>query len=342
MAELSTAGLNSRSQGGSLDVKQMCLYDKSESIVSILTLPYRHLTQLLDSRFESLSPELQRAARWVREHPAELGLQSMRQSAQAAGVSPATMTRLARAVGLDSFEAMRRPSMAAFAQSLARASGMSEDDLTTMTADATLDRMRQAQAGNLASAHVRNPGPQLRAAAQSILAAREVIFLGLRASFGIAYHLHYSCDWLRPGVRLATDAGGAWVDQVLALTPEDLLVVVSQAPYTRQTVEAVQAARQRQVPVLALTDSILSPLARLAQQSFLFETASPTFFHSMTGAQALAEALMACVAEQGGPPVMKRLTERQQGLQSAKAYWEKQAAPRPERVSTHSKATSLL
>lgn len=305
-------------------------------------MPYRHLTHLLDSRFESLSPELQRAARWVRDHPAELGLQSMRQSAHAASVSPATMTRLARALGLDSFEAMRRPSMAAFALSVARGAGTQDAPAAVLAVDATLGRMRQSQAGNLASAYDRNPSPQLRAAAQSILAARDVIFLGLRASFGIAYHLHYSCDWLRPGVRLATDAGGAWGDQVLALTPEDLLVVVSQAPYTRQTVEAVQAARQRQVPVLALTDSPLSPLARLAQQSLLFEAASPTFFHSMAGAQALAEALMACVAEQGGPAVKKRLTERQQSLQHAHAYWEKQAPPRSEPVSTPSTPTSRL
>lgn len=307
-----------------------------------MTLPYQHLTHLLDSRFEHLSPELQRAARWVRDHPAELGLQSMRQSAHAASVSPATMTRLARALGLDSFEAMRRPSMAAFALSVARGAGTQDAPAAVLAVDATLGRMRQSQAGNLASAYDRNPSPQLRAAAQSILAARDVIFLGLRASFGIAYHLHYSCDWLRPGVRLATDAGGAWGDQVLALTPEDLLVVVSQAPYTRQTVEAVQAARQRQVPVLALTDSPLSPLARLAQQSLLFEAASPTFFHSMAGAQALAEALMACVAEQGGLAVKKRLTERQQSLQHAHAYWEKQAPPRSEPVSTPSTPTSRL
>lgn len=307
-----------------------------------MTLPYQHLTHLLDSRFEHLSPELQRAARWVRDHPAELGLQSMRQSAHAASVSPATMTRLARALGLDSFEAMRRPSMAAFALSVARGAGTQDAPAAVLAVDATLGRMRQSQAGNLASAYDRNPSPQLRAAAQSILAARDVIFLGLRASFGIAYHLHYSCDWLRPGVRLATDAGGAWGDQVLALTPEDLLVVVSQAPYTRQTVEAVQAVRQRQVPVLALTDSPLSPLARLAQQSLLFEAASPTFFHSMAGAQALAEALMACVAEQGGPAVKKRLTERQQSLQHAHAYWEKQAPPRSEPVSTPSTPTSRL
>jgi DNA-binding MurR/RpiR family transcriptional regulator len=306
-----------------------------------LTLPYRHLTQLLDSRFESLSPELQRAARWVREHPAELGLQSMRQSAQAAGVSPATMTRLARALGLDGFEAMRRPSMDAFAQSVARSNGVLDDVSAAVPGDTTLDRMRQAQASNLASAHSRNSASQLRAAAQAILEAREVYCLGLRASFGIAYHLHYSCDWLRCGVRLATDAGGAWVDQVLALTPADLLVVVSQAPYTRQTVEAVQAACQRQVPVLALTDSPLSPLARLAQQSLLFEAASPSFFHSMTGAQALAEALMACVAEQGGAPVVQRLAERQQRLQSAHTYWEKLPPPRRDRVLTPPTSSSL-
>jgi DNA-binding MurR/RpiR family transcriptional regulator len=181
-----------------------------------LTLPYRHLTQLLDSRFESLSPELQRAARWVREHPAELGLQSMRQSALA--------------LGLDGFEAMRRPSMAAFALSVARGTESQGEQPTALAADAKLERMRVAQTANLASAHGRNSGPALRAAAQSILKARQVLFLGLRASFGIAYHLHYSCDWLRPDTGLSSDAAGAWMDQVLALTPSDLLVVVSQAP----------------------------------------------------------------------------------------------------------------
>lgn len=287
-----------------------------------LILPYRHLTHLLDSCFDRLSPELQRAARWVQAHPAELGLQSMRQSAQAAGVAPATMTRLSRALGLDSFEAMRRPSMVAFAESVERnatSSSAANHDL----APAAFEHLARTQLGNLHSVHRRNAPQQLHAAAQSILDAREVLFLGLRASFGIAYHLHYTCDWLRANTRLATDAGGAWADQVLALAPGDLLVVVSQAPYTRQIVEATEQARARSVHVLALTDGNLSPLARLAQQCLFFDTASPGFFHSMIGAQALAEALIACVAEQGGALVVQRLAQRQSGLQAAHAYWER-------------------
>lgn len=291
-------------------------------------MPYSQLTQLLDSRFERLSPELQRAARWVQAHPAELGLQSMRQSARAAGVAPATMTRLARALGLDSFEAMRRPSMRAFAESVERVNRPASAAAGRLVTD-SFDRLAQAQAANLNSVRSRNSIQQLQAAALAMLEAREVLFLGLRASFSTAYHLHYACDWLRANTRIATDAGGAWADQLLALTPDDLLVVVSQAPYTRQTVEAAQQAHARGVPVLALTDSRLSPLARLAQQTLLFETASPSFFHSMTGAQALAEALVECVAEQGGASVLQRLTQRQQGLQAAKAYWDKKS-PRQE------------
>jgi DNA-binding MurR/RpiR family transcriptional regulator len=83
------------------------------------------------------------------------------------------------------------------------------------------------------------------------------------------------------------------------------------------------------VPVLALTDSRLSPLARLAQQALFFETASPSFFHSATGALVLAETLVECMAEQGGAPVLQRLTLRQHGLQAGKAYWDKKP-PRQE------------
>jgi DNA-binding MurR/RpiR family transcriptional regulator len=248
----------------------------------------------------------------------------MRQSARAAGVAPATMTRLAQALGLGGFDAMRRPAMAAFARSVggqgSEPMNPAGDALEPFQAQPALAR---AQAGNLASVAVHNPAPSLAAAAQRILQARSVLFLGLRASFGTAYHLHYTCDWLRPGTALATDPGGAWADRLAALEPADLLVAVSQAPYTVHTVEAVQQTSARGVPVLALTDSALSPLARAATQSLLFDAASPAFFHSMTGAQALAETLMHALAEQGGEAVVQRLAQRQKQLQTARVYWDK-------------------
>ena len=277
-------------------------------------MPYQALTQLIDRHFEDLSPELQRAARWVREHPAELGLQSLRASARAAGVAPATLSRLSHALGLADFEAMRRPVV----EALARGAGAGP-----LAADEVVRPLTQAQLRNVASTAARNPVEVVNAAADCLLGAQHVLFLGLRASYGIAHHLRYACDWLRPGTLLAGDAGGALVDQVAQLTPADVLLVVSQAPYTRQTVECAQLAHQAGVPLVALTDSPLSPLARLAQHSLLFDAASPSFFHSMAGAQALAETLVAAVAARGGEPVVRRLAEVQSRQHAHKAYWEK-------------------
>lgn len=284
-------------------------------------MPYRHLAQLLDSRFADLSPELQRAARWVREHPAELGLQSMRQSARAAGVAPATMTRLAQALGLDGFDAMRRPAMVALARSAGQASANDTSGYALEPAPTTA--LAQAQTANVASVAARNPDDQFQAAAQAILAARQVAFLGQRASFGIAHHLRYTADWLRAGTVLISDPAGAGGDLLAELTESDVLVAVSQAPYSVLTVQCAQQAQRRGVPVLALTDSALSPLAGAASTVLLFDATSPSFFHSMTGALALAETLMAAVAEQGGPAVLQRLAERQQRLQDARVYWDK-------------------
>jgi len=281
-------------------------------------MPYRALTQLIDTRYEALSPELQRAARWVREHPAELALQSLRTSARAAGVAPATLSRLSHALGMADFDAMRRP----VAEALAR-SASATPLLEVPPVPPGAGGLAQAQQRNLASVAERNSEAAVAAAAAAVLAARRVAFLGLRASHGIAHHLRYACDWLRPDTLLLNDLAGALVDQVAELRPDELLVVVSQAPYTRQTVELVQQAHTTGVPVLALTDSPLSPLARAARWVLLFDAASPSFFHSMTGAQALAERLVAEVAARGGEAVVQRLRQVQARQHAQRAYWEK-------------------
>lgn len=291
-------------------------------------MPYQLLAQRLDGHFANLSPELQRAARWVRAHPAELGLQSMRESARAAGVAPATLVRLAQALGFEGFDAMRRPAKAALARSAAqtsRAADPADPAVPPATATASGTALARAQASNLASVAARNSPQRIEEAAQALLLARQVVFLGLRASFGIAHHLRYTCDWLRPNTSLAADPAGAWADQIAELGKSDLLVAISQAPYSVQTIAAAQRAREQGVPVLALTDSPLSPLAQQAGRVLLFDTASPSFFHAMTGALALAETLMAAVAEFGGEAALKRLAERQARLQSDRVYWDKPA-----------------
>jgi len=280
------------------------------------------VAQRVRDSITALSPELARAARWVSAHPAELSVQSMRRSAIAAGVLPVTMTRLARALGYTGYEEMRQ----ILQDELVRSAGedfslrASRSHPSPLTSGNDLGELTKAQLKNVSAVLLRNSEQDLANAADQILKARSVLFLGQRASYGIAFHLQYSCQLLLPHTSLVNNQAGTIADQIWRLGPEDLLVVVSLSPYTRQTIELAQQAAQKGVGVLALTDSELGPLGQCAAQTLVLEADSPAFFHSMTGALALAEELIAMIEIRGGEATKLHLRENLQRLQKMQAY----------------------
>ena len=66
------------------------------------------LADRLKSDFDTLSVRFQEAARWVIDNPADVALLTTREQARRAGVSPATMTRLAQHFGLTGYDEVRK------------------------------------------------------------------------------------------------------------------------------------------------------------------------------------------------------------------------------------------
>ena len=282
-------------------------------------------TLFTDVPLDGLSPELLRAARWVESHPREVALHSMRECARRADLAPATLSRLSQALGFQGFEAIKHLCQESFSAQAGYA-GRAE----VLQASARHDKdwlalLNETQHANTASVSGLNQAVQLEAAADAMLKARRVYFLGLRASHGLAMHLHYIYGLLASNGVLVQGLGGTLTDQIGDIGPGDLLAVTSAAAYTRLTVGAVVKARAQGADVLALTDSALSPISRSATHTLLFRTDSPSYFHSMVGALALTEALAAAVAVRGGRKVLAHLQTRQDRLESEGAYWDERA-----------------
>jgi len=277
---------------------------------------------LIEREFDALSPELQRAARWVRSNGPVLALRSMRNAAGQAGVSPATMTRLARRLGFDSFDALREPYVDRLAGGAALPYVRRARALQRREGDDHVAALCRLQATNVAAVSLRNPVAAIERVADRLLRAERVHFLGLRVCHGVAFQLHYAYGLLCANGALITDLGGTLADQVAQIGRGHVLLAISQSPYTRATVDSVRQARAQGAAIVALTDNSLSPIAREADHALLFDTASNSFFHSTTGALALAECVLAAVNARGGPAVLRRLRERQRQLRTSRAYWE--------------------
>ena len=279
----------------------------------------------IHDEFETLPRTLQRAAQWVSDHPAEVCFLSMREQARRADVVAPTMSRLAQALGYTGFRALQddfrehaawgRADFAMRARRMQSRSGR---------ARATGPELAHLQASNIEALGALNEPERFARVARLLLKSPATAFLGFRSCHSVALHAHYLYSMLAGRGVLLQDAYGTLLESVAALPQQSVVVAIGLSPYSRQTIDTVQHAAAQGITVIALTDSELSPLARAASERLLFEAASPSFFHSLLGAHALVERVMAEIAARGGRAVLRRLAAREGLLSATGAYWRRE------------------
>lgn len=273
--------------------------------------------------FDSLPPQLRSAARWVLDHPDDVALLSMRGQAERAGVPPVTMTRLAQRLGFDGYDEVRdlyaqamRQHAIGFADKggalVARSKAGGEDRLLSDMLAAAADNVRRLAGGDVLG--------QLRQAVRVLGKARRIHALGQRSSFGVAFHFHYVASFLGADCRLIDGAGGTGADALRGANQSDVLFAVSVEPYVRTTLALVRHAASRGVQVVGLTDSPASPLARQADAAIVVPTESPSFFHSMLSAFAVAELLVALLATRRGEAALDAIAATESTLAALDVY----------------------
>jgi DNA-binding MurR/RpiR family transcriptional regulator len=280
----------------------------------------------LGARLSGLPARLRAAAEYALSHPEEVSHQSMRALAASAGVSPASMLRLIRNLGFDGYETFQ----AAFRGQLASSERLSLSDrgrllLETGTASG-LERLVAAVAlserSNIDRSFGQNPENDIINAAVMLHSANSVTLVGARSCFPVAFYLKYLLDLFRSEVRLVPTIGGNNYDQVVALDEGDVVTAISIHPYSRETVEATTYARLKGVKIISITDSTVSPIARLADLTLVVANDTPSFFRSPISMMAIAHAIGAAVVAIAGDEVIAKLREREEALRTSNAYWQ--------------------
>jgi len=275
------------------------------------------LVGLLKSGFDGLSPQLQEAARWVIDHPADVALLTTREQARRAGVAPATMTRLAQRIGLKGYDEIRKLYAEAVRRRPESFRARAEELLQRRDTEgdaALVHDVLSSLAHHLQALTSAESIERFTAAAKLIAGAERVFCLGLRSSFAVAYIFHYVRSLFGASSVLVDGAGGTGVDLLRTIGSADVMLAISVKPYTRHTVHAARYSRARGVRIVAVTDSEMSPLAALAQETLIVRTETPSFFHTMAPAFAAVECLAALVAARRGSQTLAAIAASEKQL----------------------------
>ncbi|MBS0519440.1 MAG: MurR/RpiR family transcriptional regulator [Proteobacteria bacterium] len=277
----------------------------------------------MKTQFGALSPQLQEAARWVIDHPADVALLSLREQARRSGVAPASLTRLAQRFRMKGYDDIRRlhaeavrerpESFRGRAQELLKRHGSEGDAALAQDIFAALGRHLDA---------LRTPEAIARivAAADMIAAADHVFCFGQRSTFSVAFIFHYVRSLFGAKSVLVDGPGAIGRDALRTISRRDVLLVVTVNPYVHETVETARYVKSRGARVVAITDSDVSPLAGIADRAVVIGTETPSFFHTMTPAFAAVECLAALVAARRGKETLAALAESEKQLAAFNTY----------------------
>jgi DNA-binding MurR/RpiR family transcriptional regulator len=251
------------------------------------------LATRITAHADSLPPAQRRVAEAVLADRPAAAFSTVAAVGQRAGTSGATVVRLADRLGYGGWLGLQRALRSEIDQQLRPAAQRIRDtaphDVLSLTAAREADNIHRTLDGVDRAAFD-------RAVARLADRARTVRILAGTAQAGIGALLADALDLLRPGV-VRIDGSPVAVATALARTERtDVLVAVDLRRYERWVLEAARTTADRGATVLAITDGRLSPLGRVASESFVVAAEGAGPFDSHVGTLALANALVSGVA----------------------------------------------
>lgn len=248
-------------------------------------------------RYDDLSDRLQRIARHILDEPNDVAFETLAVVAERSKVQPSAIVRFAQAFGFPGASPMQR---------LIRDGLLREDRSVGYTerirqhrygiagdVQGTRQLLSEFVEGNILALENLNHavGPRDLEVAIDLLDRASTVFVaGFRRSFPVASYLAYMLAQTEKRVVLVDGLAGLQLQQIRGLDASDVVVAISFAPYSAEAVMIIEAAKGRS-PVMAITDSVIGPIAKDADLVLQVRESEVRGFRSLAASMCLAQTL---------------------------------------------------
>lgn len=218
------------------------------------------LDERLKEQYASLSPQEQRVAEFIFDHFDDLISYNSTELAQLSGVSKATVSRLFKRLGYDKYKDMRDELRTL------RQSGMPlADNRDAVQGNTLLARHYKQEMANLVQWVNALDGQQFAEVINALIQSQRIIIIGMRNSWPVALHLRQQLLQARGQVQVLPQPGQSLSEELVDLTPQDLVIMVAFRRRSRIIRPLLQQLQQEGIPVLLLCEPQAHSLFTLAR-----------------------------------------------------------------------------
>ncbi|MBQ9802016.1 MAG: MurR/RpiR family transcriptional regulator [Clostridia bacterium] len=267
----------------------------------------QNLLQQMTARMSEFSKGQRLIAQYILQHYDRAAFMTASRLGALVEVSESTVVRFANELGFAGYPEMQRALQELARTNLTAAQRMEVAD-NLMDRDNILDKILLGDADKIRHTLEAIDREAFYAAVEKIVAARNIYILGVRSAASLSDFITFNFRMMFDNVRpVAGTTGTEIFEQLLDIGPRDVLIAISFPRYSKRTVRAVEYAHRAGANVVALTDSVTSPLAPGSDQLLIARSDMASFVDSLVAPLSIINAMIASVSMRKRDEVAARL-----------------------------------
>jgi len=244
---------------------------------------------------------------------------------QTVGVSESTVVRFAAELGFDGYPQLQK-AMQELTRSRLTSIQRIEATEARMSGDEVLENIISCDIANIRKTLEEVPQEVFNAAVEAIVNARRVYIYGAGSSRALAIFLAYYLKMLMIDVNLMSTSSETEIfEDMLHIGAEDVAIGISFPRYSSKAVKAMHFAHTRNAPVIAITDSQISPIAGLATYLLLAHSDTAAIVDSLVAPLSLINAIIVAISLKKKDVVTSRLLELEKIWEEFEVYQKPEA-----------------
>ena len=246
------------------------------------------ISEKIQVQFDSLSVAQKKAAHYIQSNMQDAVMSSAQKIASKSGVSEATVHRLAQALGYESFTCMLQDLRGHVLKDQRAVHNFVHT--TSRQEESWIEKHFAREIDNLRETMAWTDKAHLRQAARMLLDADRIWIAGWRMGLSVTSFFSFVLKYMLGNCELIPQGGVA--EYASYIKPGDLVFACGFPRYCSRTLKVAALAKEQGTKVIALTDSGLSPFAKLADTTLLAACKSTGFLDSYTAALSIVNALI--------------------------------------------------
>ena len=262
---------------------------------------------VLEEKEPTFSKGQRRIAGYITESYDKAAFMTASRLGKTVGVSESTVVRFAVELGFDGYPEMQKAMQEMVMNRLTTVQRIEvandrigNQDVLAKVLQADADKIRQT-AETVSREH-------FQTAVTAILKARRIYVLGVRSAALLANFIGYYLNYMFTDVRVLTVSGaGEMFENLVNITPEDVVIAFSFPRYSSATLKAAQYCRGIGATVIGITNSNLSPLAQNSDFVLVAKSDMVSLVDSLVAPLSVVNALLVALASAREKEVQKSL-----------------------------------